>query len=289
MKIGLAVSTSDAPPDAFVALRGDLEDCIDRCAEMSYDGVELALRHVSQVRLPQVRQRLAATGLQVPCISTGQVFAVDGLCFTHPDSHVRQHAVERIVGFIHLAAEFGAMVNMGRVRGMLTEGKEHIGRQHFLDCLTECADVAEALGVSLIIEPVNRYELNFINSCAQGADLIRETARRCLRLMPDTFHMNIEDASFHHALTTTADLIGYVHVADSNRLAPGWGHLPFPAIFATLQRIGYHDWITAEILPLPDPHQAASQAIRFLRSSFGADAPSPSPGSPALAPEQTGP
>lgn len=54
----------------------------------------------------------------------------------------------------------------------------------------------------------------------------------------------------------------------SNRLAPGWGHLPFAEIFEILEDIGYDGWITAEILPWPDPDAAARQAVRFLRARF---------------------
>lgn len=268
MKIGLAVSTSDAPESAFVALRDDLATCIDRCAAMGYDGVEFALRHPSQINIAQIKQRLQATGLEIPCISTGQMCAVDNLYFTHPDRHVREQTVERIIATIHLAAEFGAKVNTGRVRGSLPNDDKELARQYYLECLHRCADVAEDLAVELIIEPVNRYELNFINSCDEGAAIIRQADRSCLKLMPDMFHMNIEDASFHDALTDAGSLISYVHVADTNRLAPGWGHMPFEVIFNSLQGIDYDGWLTAEILPKPDPEQASLQAIRFLRSRF---------------------
>lgn len=269
MKIGLVVSTADALPSAFVTFRDDLCRCIDRCADLGYDGVELALRDSSQVEIGRIKRRLAATGLQVPCISTGQVFAADNLYFTHPDSTVRDRAVERIIDMIRLASELDAKVNMGRVRGMIHgEDTPRIARQRYIDCVCRCADVAERLDVELLVEPVNRYEVNFINNCAEGVELIRETGRRGTQLMPDTFHMNIEDASFHTALLHARDVIGYVHVADSNRLAPGWGHTPFDDIFATLADIGYDDWITAEILPEPDPDSAAKQAVQFLRSRY---------------------
>ncbi|MGD0521460.1 MAG: sugar phosphate isomerase/epimerase family protein [Terracidiphilus sp.] len=278
MKIGLAVSTADALPSAFVAFRDDLGSCIDRCAELGYDGVELALRHRSQVDVLRIKQRLAATGLQVPCISTGQVFAADHLYFTHPDALVRDRAVERIIDMIRLAAEFGAKVNTGRVRGVIQAGESpKLARQRYIDCMHRCADIAEPLGVELIVEPVNRYEVNFINNCAEGLEIVRQSGRRCVRLMPDTFHMNIEDASFRDALLAARDLIGYLHVADSNRLAPGWGHIPFDEIFDTLQEIGYDAWITAEILPEPDPDSAARQAVRFLRARFAKQS-APQPG-----------
>jgi len=269
MKIGLAVSTVDALPSAYVVYRDDLCRCIERCADLGYDGVELALRDASQVEVQRIKQRLAATGLEVPCISTGQVFAADHLYFTHPDVVVRDRAVERIIDMIRLASEFNAKVNIGRVRGMIhPEDSPDVARQRYIDCVCRCADIAEPLGVELLVEPVNRYEVNFINNCTQGVELIRESGRRGVRLMPDTFHMNIEDASFYDAFLAARDFISYVHVADSNRLAPGWGHIRFDEIFRGLGEIGYNDWITVEILPEPNPDAAAQQAVKFLRSRF---------------------
>jgi len=270
MKIGLAVATKDALPSAFVVFRDDLGRCVDRCAALGYDGVEFALRYASQVDVAGVKRRLAATGLGVPCISSGQVFAADHLYFTHPDSTVRRAAVHRIIDMIRLAAEFGAKVNTGRVRGVIHEGEAaETAQQRYLDCISRCADVAEPLGVELIVEPVNRYEVNFINNCTEGLEIVRAAGRSCVKLMPDVFHMNIEDASFREAFTAAKDYVTYVHVADSNRLAPGWGHMPFDEIFSILADIGYDGYLTAEILPKPDPDSAAQQAARFLQARLG--------------------
>ena len=275
MKIGIAVAGPAALPSAFVVFRDDLCRCVDRAAALGYDGVELALLQAVEVDIPRMKSRLAATGLEIPCVSSGQVFAADRLYFTHPDAAIRDAAirdaaVERIKGMIRLAAEFGAKVNTGRVRGLIHEGETvQTAKQRYLACLDRCADLAEELGVELIVEPVNRYEVNFINNCTEGLDLVVETGRKCVRLMPDIFHMNIEDASFREAFEAAKDYVGYVHVADSNRLAPGWGHMPFDEIFAILADIGYDGYLTAEILPKPDPDAAAAQAAGFLRKSFG--------------------
>ena len=281
VKFGLAASTADALPSAFVVFRDDLCRVIDRCAALGYDGVELALRAADQVDVPALQRRLAATGVEIPCISSGQVFAADGLYFTHPDESIRRAAVDRIVGMIRLAAEFGAKVNTGRVRGIVAACETtEIAAARYLDCLHRCADVAEPLGVELIVEPVNRYEVNFINNCAEGLGLVRRAARPSVKLMPDLFHMNIEDPSFRESFEAARDFISYVHVADSNRLAPGWGHMPFAEIFAALSDIGYRGYLTAEILPQPDPDSAAEQAIRFLtrelRHAHDTSKPTPS-------------
>lgn len=266
MKIGLAVAAADALPSAFVVFRDDLCRCVDRCAALGCDGVELALRFAGEVRVPEMKRRLAATGLEVPCVSSGQVFAADHLYFTHPDAAVRDAAVERIADMIRLAAEFGAKVNTGRVRGTIHQGETvEAATARYLQCMDRCADVAEPLGVELIVEPVNRYEVNFINNCEEGLEVVRRIGRPRVKLMLDLFHMNIEDASFREAFVSAKDYISYVHVADSNRLAPGWGHLPFDEVFAVLYEIGYDGYLTAEILPKPEPDLAARQAAEFLR------------------------
>ncbi len=265
MKLGLAVAGREALASAFVVFRDDPARCVDRCAALGYHGVEFALRYAEEVDVRQVKARLAATGLEVPCISSGQVFAADGFYFTHPDADVRAAATQRIIDMIHLAAEFGARVNTGRVRGIVHPGETmETARQRYLACLTRCADVAQPLGVELIIEPVNRYEVNFINNGREGLEIVRAAGRSCVKLMLDLFHMNIEDASFREVFEQGRDVISYVHVADSNRLAPGWGHMPWDEIFQIFSDIHYDGWITAEILPEPDPDGAARQAAEFL-------------------------
>jgi len=265
VKLGIAAAGPAAPPSAFVTFRDEFCRTIERAAELGFDGVELALRTPEELDVPAVAACLKATGMEIPCISTGQVFATDGLYFTHPDAAIRQAALDRVIGMVRLAAELGAVVNTGRVRGLVHEGESvETAKARYLDCLSRCADAAEPLGVTLVIEPVNRYEINFINNCDEGLAIVRQLGRRSLRLMPDLFHMNIEDASFEAALTAARDVIAYVHVADSNRLAPGWGHLPLDAIFNVLSEIGYDGYLTCEILPRPTPEEAARQAVSYL-------------------------
>jgi sugar phosphate isomerase/epimerase len=265
MKIGIAVAGREALPSAFVVFRDELCRCVDRAAKLGYDGVELALLRAEEVDIPRMKERLSATGLEIPCISSGQVFAADRLYFTHPDAAVREAAVTRIIGMIYLAGEFGARVNTGRVRGLVNEGEStETAKERYMACLHRCADIAEKVGIELIVEPVNRYEVNFINSCAEGLDIVKAAGRQCIKLMPDLFHMNIEDVSFRQTFESAREYISYVHVADSNRLAPGWGHLPFDEIFQILSDIGYDGYLTAEILPKPEPDQAAAQAASYL-------------------------
>ncbi len=265
MKIAVAIATADALPTAFVVFRG-IEESIRKAAEMGYDGVELALMDKDQVDLGRVRRLTREHRLEIPVVSTGQVFAGHKLWFTSPDAAIRRRAVEIFKGLVDVAADFGAMVNMGRVRGFVAEGETaETAEQRFGDVVREIAAYARPRGVQLILEPVNRYEINFINSLEEGAALLERLAIPGLALMPDVFHMNIEDVSIEGSLQKYVRHIAYVHFADSNRLAPGWGHLDFGSIVRALEEVGYRGWTSVEVLPKPDPDSAARQAIRHLR------------------------
>jgi 5-keto-L-gluconate epimerase len=265
LRIAVAMAPEDALASAFVVWRG-IDSSLAKAADYGYDGVELALKTADQVDASVIQRKLAAHGLACPCISTGQVFAGLGLYLTASDKAKRAEALKVFKGLIDLAGRLGAMVNMGRARGFVEQGeKPEAAASRFVDAARELADYAVERKVTLVLEPVNRYEINFVNSVTEAATLLDSVARPNLRIMPDLFHMNIEDRTISGELERFASRVAYIHVADSNRLAPGQGHTDFAAFFAALRRIHYDGWITVEILPKPDPDTAARQAIDFLR------------------------
>jgi sugar phosphate isomerase/epimerase len=167
-----------------------------------------------------------------------------------------------------LASKFKAAVIIGGIRGRLsgTETEQAQQREAAVQAMRECARFAAAHHVMLLIEPINRYETNFINSAADGLALLDEIGEPSVELLLDTFHMNIEDVCINGSLEAAGDRLGYVHVADSNRRAPGQGHLDFRSVLHTLAKIGYEGPVTAEILPVPDDLKAIRQAGSFLTS-----------------------
>jgi sugar phosphate isomerase/epimerase len=212
--------------------------------------------------------------MDISAVSTGRVFAEERVWLTNPDEAVSRRAVDILKGLVELAASLGAgLVNVGRARGFVHDGETRATAEaRFADRIRECADHGAQHGVTIVIEPVNRYEINFINSVRpDGIDVISGVAHPNVKLMPDVFHMNIEDASIAGSLEAAGDLVGYVHLADSNRWAPGQGHTDFHAILGALRKIGYDRpdrpdrYVGVEILPYPSPDEAAEQAITYLR------------------------
>lgn len=264
MKLSIAIASADAPPSAFVVWRG-FEESIKKAADLGFHGVELALKDAGDVDPERLRKELDRHGLEVSCISTGQVFAVSGLYFTHPDPAKRDEVIRVFSGLIRLAKDFGRVINVGRTRGFIAEGQTRDEAERLFIETAQCiCDEAVEHDVTVIIEPVNRYEINFVNNLDEGAALLARVERSNLGLMPDVFHMNIEDAQIGGSLIRHADLVKYIHLADSNRLAPGQGHLDFNDVFQGLETAGFNGWASVEILPKPDPDTAARQAAEFL-------------------------
>lgn len=266
MKIAVAIAPSDAPDSAFVVYRG-IKESMKKAQMLGYDGVELALASKNQVDRIELKKLLSQYNLSIPTISTGQVFAIDGYSFTHPQKEIREKTKEIFYGLIELASEFGAMINIGRVRGPIYQGETlETTKSKFFDTIQSLLERCEKYGVTLVLEPVNRYEINFINSVAEGSELVRQIGNPKFKLMPDLFHMNIEDTSIEAELVKNMDIVGYIHFADSNRMAPGWGHLNYSNIIKTIKATGYGGWISVEILPKPDSDSASRQSIAYLRN-----------------------
>jgi len=263
IKLSVAIADTNALPSAFVVFRG-FEKFIPVAASMGYHGVELALKSASEINCAKLDCWLKDSGIEVSCISTGQVFADTGYMFTDSNPIRRKALVEIFKEMIDLAAVYGQLVNIGRVRGSLIPNDGGDSQKRFVGMAQELCAYARDKDVKMILEPVNRYEINFINSLEQGVELLKQIKEPNFKLMPDVFHMNIEDMTIGCELKKHINHVAYIHLADSNRLAPGQGHTNFENIFYSLKEVNYAGWCSVEILPFPEPMVAAKQAADFL-------------------------
>lgn len=265
MKLSVTIAGEGAKDTAFVVWRG-FGQSIQKASAYGYDGVELALKDSSEIDEDRLGEWLEQYSMEVSCISTGQVFADRGLYFTHPDENIRRQAIEVFKGLIRLASRYGKVVNIGRTRGYVANGvSRRDTEQLFIGTMREICRIAAEYDVEMILEPVNRYEINFVNSLDEGAALLARAGCANCGLQPDTFHMNIEDDRIGDSLIRNRQWVRYLHVADSNRYAPGMGHLDFDEVFGALKTIGYDGWICTEILPGKDPDRMAQAAVRYLK------------------------
>ncbi len=265
MKLSIVLSTHATSFDAL-AYSGDFTQNLQRIAELGYDGVELAIRDPTLLDAAAVASTVADAGLEIPAIGTGQAFVEEGLSFTSPNPKVRAGAIARIQAQVDFAVHCGAQVIVGLIRGRLVDGVHGEQAMDWLvTALRECAGHAAQRGVVLSLEPISRLDTNLISTVDEALSLLREVGAPNVGLLLDTFHMNIEEPSVHASLVRAGSHITHFHLSDSNRCYPGAGHVNFAGIVATLGALGYDGYLSAEILPFPDPDTCAARTIAFMR------------------------
>ena len=265
MKLSIVLSTHAAQFQA-VAFKGDLESNLKKIAAWGYDGVELAIRDPRLVDGDELLRIVSSHGLQIPAIGTGQAWGEEGLSFTDPDPAVRRAAIERCKSHVPFAARAGAAVIIGLLRGIVKPGVDHRRAMDWLvEALQECCAAARPHDVRIALEPICRYETTLINNISQGLDLLERVGADNMGLMPDTFHMNIEEPVIEDSIRACGDRIFHFHVADSNRWYAGAGHLDMVSILSTLMATGYHGYVSAEWMPQPDGDTSAHKGIAYLR------------------------
>ena len=148
------------------------------------------------------------------------------------------------------------------------EGEDARKIQDDLLCeqLPEMGDHARERKLLLLIEPVNRYESDYLHSIVHASQICAEIAHPNIALTADFFHMQIEELNPADALIEAGPYIGFVHVAENTRVEPGVGSLDFKANFEALRKIGYTGGIEIESRSLSGPAgEVLPKSASFLR------------------------
>jgi sugar phosphate isomerase/epimerase len=234
---------------------------------LGYDAIELFAP--SAEGLDDLERSLKDNGLRLAAMGTGAGAVLRKLTLTSPDAEVRRAGREFINEIIDFAGRFGAPAILGSMQGRWGGGVDRTAAINFMrPALEEFGERAKKAGTTFLLEPLNRYEGNVVNTIGEAADLVRSLSTRHVTILADLFHMNIEEQDVCGALRGGAGLIAHVQLADSNRRPPGHGHTDFRAVAAALASIGYKGYLSAEALPWPDPDSAARLAIEGIRRFF---------------------
>jgi sugar phosphate isomerase/epimerase len=247
----------------------DLTTACGKARKMGFDAIEIFPPGGDAIDLKSLWSLLDRHNLKVAAMGTGGGWVRHKLTLTSPNAGVRARAREFVRSVIDTAGAVGASTIIGSMQGRWGEG---VSREQALgwlaEALNELGGHAETLGVVLLYEPLNRYETNIVNLLSEGIALLQSLSTRNVRLLADLYHMNIEEPDLAVALREAADLLGHVHLADSNRRPAGNGHTDFAAIADALRGIRYDGYLSAECLPWPDPDAAAEQTMRAYREYF---------------------
>lgn len=161
-------------------------------------------------------------------------------------------ASEYVKGLIDQAAEMGCPSIIGpiySVVGLIGPHDDAEKKKQFdlvVKNLKPLAKYAEKKGVKLCIEPLNRFETDFLNTCDQGLKLVKAVGSKAVTLHLDTFHMNIEEKNQAAAILKAGKHLGHFHACGSDRGTPGADHIDWKPIVAALKKVGYKGDVVIE-------------------------------------------
>lgn len=207
--------------------------------------MELAVTDPQSIDPSEIETLLGQTRLKLAAITTGQAAWKEGLSLSSPEERIRLGAIARIKAHMEVFGGFGAVIIVGLLRGKT--GKKDLLKES----LSECAQANPK--VRLALEPLNRYETELLNTTAEALELIETIGAENIGILFDSFHANIEEPYISRAIKLAGERLFHVHLADSNRWIPGFGHLHFNEVWETLEQVGYSGAIVLECFPKPDP------------------------------------
>ncbi|MBX2854695.1 MAG: sugar phosphate isomerase/epimerase [Rhodobacteraceae bacterium] len=226
-----------------------LPEIAQRVAAAQLDGVEL-FGDINGVNATEAHRIFGDAGLEVFSITPGDAD------ISHPDPTIRTPAIAYYDKLMDWAAELGQPLischgQVGRIRPITGQAEEDV---LLADAVGRVCEAAAERELQVVFELLNRYETHQIRTVSEGLALIAEVGANNLRLLPDAYHMNIEESDSALALSQGGEKVGLYHAADSNRCGIGDGHTDFAAQIAALDTIGYNGPIILETnAPGPNP------------------------------------
>lgn len=219
---------------------------IDRVASLGLDFIEIPLMDVDDVHPEAIRARAESAGVGV--VTSTVLSAKTDITSEDPD--VRKAGVEYLCRCIDVTAEMGAPQFSGVIYG--EHGKRQLERpspiewQHSAECLAKAAEHAAQSGITLGLEPVNRYETPLINTCEQALQLADMIHAPNVKVHLDTYHMNIEEKDWREPVLQAGDRLCHFHLCENDRGIPGTGLVDWDELFGALGDLHYDGYAAME-------------------------------------------
>jgi D-psicose/D-tagatose/L-ribulose 3-epimerase len=256
---------------------------LPRIKEAGFDSVEVSLFDPDDFEAAAIRKGAESNGLEVTICS----ILTGGLSMLSEDPTIRARTKTRMEDIARKAAEAGARLVVGPLYSPVgfLPGRRRTEDEwkRVVDLYQSIGDTLIDTGVTIAIEPLNRFETFFLNTAEDTVRLCDEIGHPHVGILFDTFHANIEEKSIADGYRTVARHLKHVHTCENDRGIPGTGHVDWPGVFAALHEIGYDGNLTIESFGFalgelsaaasiwrdmaPNPEDIAFEGIKFLRSA----------------------
>jgi len=242
-----------------------IETTIARLAKYGYKSIEIS-GEAEKYDAKHVRGLLDHYGLN--CWGSVTLM-VGGRNMQSGDEAVRASSVQYVKDCIQFVADLdGQILTLvpGEVGKITPDSTPENEWNWLVEGTKEIYEVAEAKGVRVGIEPLNRFESYLITRAEQALALCAAVGPN-LGVVLDAFHINIEEKDLFDAIRLVGDKLVDFHVADNNRMPAGYGDYDWAKVVATLTEIGYDGALTAEFVA-PVDRTPANRYPNALETNF---------------------
>lgn len=226
------------------------------------DLYEIAIEDFGTIDTDAINEAKVATGIETPTIC-GAFGDTRDVSSENPE--YRKNGVQYIKDMVDVAVKIDCKVIVGpmysacgKARAIPDEERKQAW-DWAVENLKEAAAYAKERGIKLAIEPLNRFETDFINTVDQALELVDRIGYDNVGVLLDTFHMNIEEANIPEAIRKAKGKIFNFHTCANNRGIPGEDNFDWDAIKAAIQDAGYNDYCIIESFT-PDCKEIAKSA-----------------------------
>lgn len=214
---------------------------IPKIKSMGFDIIEVAVEDAALIDVPLLRETARDEGLAITiCGAFGPSRDISS-----DDPAVRKNGAAYIAECIRLTEAVGSSLfagplysAVGKTR-MVSADQKAREREWCVENLRDLGKIASDAGVTIGIEPLNRFETDMINLVDQAIALIHEVGEPAYKVHMDTFHANIEEKSIPDAIRRAGDLLGHFHACENDRGTPGTGSIDWIGVRGALREIGY--------------------------------------------------
>ncbi|MFO7795163.1 MAG: sugar phosphate isomerase/epimerase family protein [Promethearchaeati archaeon] len=267
MKLSIVSGLNESKGDQEEINR-DFSSLCDFLKSLGFDGVELSLLEPEKIDTQQINDIMNSYDMEISAIGTGSTFIRFGYSLGHHDERMRKNAINRLEKYMDFAFETESIVIIGLIRGRYTaESSLKKEKLNIISSLKECVRIAENKDVILAFEPINSFEIDSYNTISSSFDLIKDINSDNFQLLIDTFHINLEeDPGFiWDDLENICLYVRHIHLADTNRRAPGTGHFDFKAFLNIFEKNGYNNYASIETIMKPSFEDVAKESMDYLK------------------------
>lgn len=262
-----------------------LRETFQRLSRFGYDGIELK-GEPSLYEIAEIKSLCQEFDMQVTSVLGWTIWGIPGRDLSSPDEGERAAAVDFLKKVVDFAVDIGAPILLvlpfpaGRTTptGDPQAEEEWISTaksewKSAVDSVRQVSEYAINQDIILAVEPINRFETYQLTTAEHARKFIRDVDAENVRLNLDSYHMNIDESDPAEAVRKSGDYLVHMHVAGSNRQAPGSGHTDFTELFTALKEINFQGTIALEpVPPGANPGTAIKLSVNLpLRDKYAKD------------------